>query len=548
MLHIQFVSANEKVFRTGDVPSLETPLYLFPGETARVQITVTGDEGYTDASLSLRGKLRRGVEWRRVGLVPAVIDAMPEHDEDYILRQDHLYPDVLETFDPQHIHGPAGVNQTFFLTLHDAPALAPGRYPMTVALKNGDQVVARARMTVCKMPQALPAQKCILTTWMHYDSFIHQHHVKLFTRDFYRLFASYLARAREGGQNMILVPLFTPAFDTQIGGERLTAQLLDIREPEPGHFTFGFAQLDTFIQFVRAHGMRYLEMPPFFSQWGAKNAPKILVRGQDGRLRRRFGWDTDALSEEYRSFLRQMITALHQYLCEAGLEEDCFFHISDEPSPEHYEQYMACKQMIKPLIGRCRLLDACSHLEYAGQDEREYSVCAVGSVQNYIDAGVHPLCTYYCCGPVNGNYTNRFLAMPLPRISVLGLQLYRYDMDLFLHWGFNFYNSYLSRRPIVPYNTTDADGMFTAGDAFLVYPDYAGFGANPSLRLYAMGEALRLSRMLYLYESLVGRDRALAFLSQQGVEGLQTYPHEIGWLDRFTQALADAILAATPEN
>ena len=98
----------------------------------------------------------------------------------------------------------------------------------------------------------------------------------------------------------------------------------------------------------------------------------------------------------------------------------------------------------------------------------------------------------------------------------------------------------------MPYNNTDADGMFTAGDAFIVYPDYAGFGANPSLRLYAMGEGMRLSRALYLYEGLVGRDAALAFLSEEGVTGFQTYPTSDGWLDRLTDRLCRAILAHLP--
>lgn len=547
MLTVTPVSANEKVFLTGEVTPLSVPLYLFEGDSVHVQINIAATEEYRDLSLRVQsGGAFAHPQWRRVGLVPAALDAQPGYDDYYTLREDHLYPDVLENFDPRHIHGHAGHNQTFYLTLSDSPTLSAGEHMVTVRVCEGRRIVSRCGFRVIKIPAALPAQKCILTTWMHYDSFVHQHHVRLFTRDFYRLFASYLAAARIGGQNMILVPLFTPAFDTQIGGERETAQLLDIREPEPGHFTFDFARLSHFIDFVRDAGMRYLEMPPLFTQWGAKHAPKILVRDARGRLVRRFGWKTDALSDEYRSFLTELLTALIAFLREKGVEEDTFFHVSDEPSLEQYDQYMACKNFMLPLIGRARTLDACSHLEFAGKTPREYSVCIVSTVDNYVRAGVRPLCTYYCCGPNNGHYTNRFLSMPLPRVSVLGLQLYAHDMDLFLHWGFNFYNSYLSRRPIVPYNNTDADGVFTAGDAFIVYPDYAGFGANPSLRLYAMGEGMRLSRALYLYEGLVGRDAALAFLSEEGVTGFQTYPTSDGWLDRLTDRLCRVILAHLP--
>ena len=542
MIRLIAVSANEKVYRTGPVPELETPVYLFPGSEVHFQLTIVPEEEYRNAALRLTGgPAARGASMRRVGFVPSVTDASPAHDDYYVIREDHLYPDVLESFDPSHMHGPGGCHQTVFVTVKDRESIPVGRHTLTARFFNDGKVVARARITLIKMPEPLPPQRCILTHWMHYDAFVQQHHVRLFTRDFYRLFASYLGWAAACGQNMLLVPLFTPAFDTQIGGERETAQLLDIREAAPGQYTFDFRRTNEFIAFARAHGMQYLEMPPFFTQWAAKHAPKILVRDTRGRLRRRFGWDTDALSEEYRSFLRQLLEALHENLCRIGMEENTFYHISDEPNLEQYEQYMACKDFIRPLIGRSRMLDACSELEFAGRNEREYSVCSVATVDRYITAGVRPLCTYYCCGPVNGHFTNRFLSMPLARTSVLGLQMYRYDMALFLHWGFNFYNSFLSRRPICPYNTTDADGMFTGGDAFIVYPDYAGFGANPSLRLMAMGEGMRLFRMLALLEEKEGREAALAFLDAEGVRGLTEYPTETGWLDRLTARLASRL-------
>lgn len=542
MFKLTAVSASEKVYRTGEPYALDTPLYLFEGEEVSLQLNISTDANYCNVAVRLvGGPAARAATFRRVGLVPAVLDANPAHDDYYEIREDHLYPDVLEKCNPLFLHGMGGANQTLFVTIADSDKIPYGRHKLVARLYNEGSYITRTTFELVKLPARLPAQKCILTTWMHYDSFIDQHHVKLFTKDFYKLFASYLQAAARGGQNMLLVPLFTPAFDTEIGGERHTAQLLDIAEPEPGVFTFDFKKTNEFIRFALSHGMKYLEMPPCYTQWGAKNAPKIMVRGKNGRLRRRFGWETDALSEEYKSFLQQMLTALNANLREIGAEEISFFHVSDEPSLEQYDQYMACKNFIMPLIGKSRTLDACSHLEFAGKSEREYAVCSVATVKNYIEAGVRPLCTYYCCGPVNQHFTNRFLSLPLPRVSVLGLQLYRYDMDLFLHWGFNFYNSFHSRRSIIPYNNTDADTVFPAGDAFIVYPDYAGFGANESLRLYAMGNGMRLSRMLYLYESLVGREAALAFLDEEGVCGLNDYPMAHGWLDRLTAHLAEKI-------
>lgn len=538
------VSANEKVYRRGDAPALETPVYLFPGSYACFQVNIVANEYYQDGAYLrvVGGPAARAVSMRRVGLIPAVEDCKYGHDDYYDLREDHLYPDVLEPFNPKYIHAAPNNNQTFFFRVDDNDKIPYGEQFITVRFYAAKKFVKSVKVKLIKMPEALPEQKCIYTNWMHYDSYVTQHHVRLFSRDFYKLFKSYLDAAKIGGQNMILVPLFTPAFDTEIGYERPTAQLLDISEPEAGKFVFDFKKTNEFIKFVLANGMKYLEMAPFFSQWGAKFAPKIMVRNAKGRIARRFGWETDALSDDYKNFLDQLLVALNANLRENGWEEISFFHISDEPHADQAEQYLSCKAFIKARIGKSRLLDACSDLVFAGKDATEYSVCVLNALDKYIEANVRPLCTYNCCGPHSGYYSNRFLSMPLARMGLLGLQLYRYDIDLFLHWGFNFYNSVHSRRFINPYNNTDSDGAFTAGDAFIVYPDYAGFGANPSLRLYAMGEAFRLARMLYLYESKAGREAALAFLDEEGVTGLNVYPKETGWIDRLTDRLAQKIL------
>ena len=189
MIRLIAVSANEKVYRTGPVPELETPVYLFPGSEVHFQLTIVPEEEYRNAALRLTGgPAARGASMRRVGFVPSVTDASPAHDDYYVIREDHLYPDVLESFDPSHMHGPGGCHQTVFVTVKDRESIPVGRHTLTARFFNDGKVVARARITLIKMPEPLPPQRCILTHWMHYDAFVQQHHVRLFTRDFYRLF------------------------------------------------------------------------------------------------------------------------------------------------------------------------------------------------------------------------------------------------------------------------------------------------------------------------------------------------------------------------
>ena len=53
--------------------------------------------------------------------------------------------------------------------------------------------------------------------------------------------------------------------------------------------------------------------------------------------------------------------------------------------------------------------------------------------------------------PSDGGYTNRFIAMPSGRNRVGGFLLYKYGINGFLHWGFNFYysqNIFCITRPV----------------------------------------------------------------------------------------------------
>lgn len=542
MFTLTAVSPTEKIFLREKVRPLDTPVVLFAGDIAHVQINLYSDSYCHNGSLRLfGGAAARAVKVRRVGYVPAIHDVPLAHDDYYRVSEDRLYPDVLEPCDIRHLHTHNyEMNQPFFLTIADSDKIEPGDHRITVRFFTDDEKRAETSFILRKIPAALPEKKCIYTNWMHYDSFVNHHHVKLFSRDFYKLFGSYLDAAVYGGQDMLLIPIFTPAFDTLIGGERKTAQLLDIREKD-GKYTFDFSKMRKFLDFVQKRGIRYFEMPPFFTQWGALHAPKILVRGADGRLRRRFGWETDSLSDEYKNFLCQLIPALVSEFAALGIEERVFFHVSDEPQPAQAERWHACKDLIFPLIGNCKTIDACSDPIFAGKTDREYAVCCEDHLDKFLAADIRPRCTYYCCNPTANYYPNRFLAMPLAREIVLGAMLYKYDIELFLQWGFNFYNSMESRRPINPYNNTDADAIFPAGDGFVVYPDYAGFGANPSLRLFGMRECFRLLRMLMLLEAQEGREQVDAFLAGEGITALNAYPRQDGWLDGFTARLADRI-------
>ena len=123
-----------------------------------------------------------------------------------------------------------------------------------------------------------------------------------------------------------MTPLFTPPLDTEEGGERTTVQLVKIKETADLTWEFDFSRFERWVKMAQRCGVAGFEINHLFTQWGARSAPKIMVE-KDGKLIRRFFWDTKADSKEYSAFLHQFLDALMPELSWASGRT--FFRISD---------------------------------------------------------------------------------------------------------------------------------------------------------------------------------------------------------------------------
>ena len=119
--------------------------------------------------------------------------------------------------------------------------------------------------------------------------------------------------------------------------------------------------------------------------------------------------------------------------------------------------------------------------------------------------------------------------MPSARTRILGMQLYKYNIEGFLQWGYNFWNTQFSKKAIDPYCVTDAGGAFPSGDAFVVYPGEE-YQPVESLRFEIMREAMQDIRALRLLESKIGREKTLSLLEDAGEITFYSYPTSAKWL------------------
>ncbi len=470
-------------------------------------------ESSTEFCLACTGSASPALQLRRVDLVPCGYPCHGTWDDNYLGTSPGLLPDLLVPLVPgQPIRAMPAQWRSLWLTL-DPALLVPGPADLTLSLSTpAGEPLAEFNLKLEILPQALPAQTLYHTQWFHADCLADYYHLPVFSEEHWRIVENFIASAAAHGINMLLTPVFTPPLDTAKGGERTTVQLVEVEE-EAGSYRFDFSRLRRWVALCQKYGITEIEVAHLFTQWGAEAAPKVWVNTPAGP-QKRFGWHTPAVGGEYTRFLRALLPALKAELdATVGLDH-VWFHISDEPHDHEKATYAAAKATVADLLAGCHVIDALSSYEIYKEGIVEKPVVCCDHIQPFADSGVPRLWTYYCTVQAL-EVPNRFMAMPSARNRILGVLLYLYDIEGFLHWGFNFYNSQRSVAHIDPFRVTDAGGAFPSGDPFLVYPAPDGT-AWESIRGEVLKEALQDLRLLRLTESIAGRPATLALLEELG--------------------------------
>lgn len=465
-------------------------------------------------------------------------------DDNYITHDPGLFPDALSPLHDAKLRPIAGQYRALWLRFDIPQDAKPGTYAVTVraCAPDGEAHACHFALRVCEAK--LPEQELIHTEWFHADCLANYYHVKPWSEAHFGIVEKFIAAAARHGINMLLTPIFTPPLDTQVGGERLTVQLVDIHL-EKGVYSFSWDKLARWVQICKRNGIAYLEIAHLYTQWGAFAAPKIMAC-VDGEERRLFGWDTKATSPEYRAFLEALLPALQKALEQMGYDrEHVYYHISDEPTQEHLETYRAAKEQVEALLRGCPVIDALSSLDFYQQGLVARPVPANDHIQPFIEAGVPDLWVYYCCGQCV-DVPNRFFSMPSARNRIMGVLMYLYDIKGFLQWGFNFYNTQYSIKAIDPYRVTDSGCAFPSGDAFLVYPGEDG-EAITSIRAQVQDEALEDMRALKALDARIGREAVEALIYEHASMRPMTfksYPKDAEYLLALREAVAERLDAA----
>lgn len=516
MLKSKITSSLENCFLDSsveDYPSLEK-LSVLKNERFSFQLLLELDNDDSARrrffDLNIDGSLAQYVSIREVLSLPVLMPVVTTLSCDNYLRSTPgLYPDLLS---PLKYHGSISVVKNNLcavwveIDLRNVKDIPIGEQSLKFTLSCNCDIAASENIIIDVINASLPNQELKLTQWFYTDCLANYYHCDVWSEEHWRIIENFAKTAKSNGINMLLTPILTPSLDTAVGGERLTTQLTEITVGDDGNYTFDFKLLDRWIDMCNRVGIKYLEISHFFTQWGAKHAPKVMAT-VNGEYKKIFGWKTQATSPDYIFFLRSLIVALLDHLKQRGDDKRCFFHISDEPNEEHLDSYSAAKNSISDLLSGYTVMDALSNYEFYTRGIVDTPIPCNDHIAPFIEGNISGLWTYYCSGQWK-DVSNRFFAMPSWRNRSMGMQMFKYNIVGFLNWGYNFYNNQFSFDAINPYIDTCGGGWVPAGDTFSVYPGDDG-NALESLRIVVFYDAIQDISAMRLAESYYGHEEVV---------------------------------------
>ncbi|MDR6549303.1 DUF4091 domain-containing protein [Paenibacillus qinlingensis] len=522
---------------------------VLKGETFAFQVAYTSDHLLKNIRVEVNSTLGVPFTTRTVGLVPSEMPCYADHDSHVLRTTAGLYPDPLYPLEAKTVTSLPGQWRAIWMHVDvDATTLA-GTYKVNVSFNSPEgELLGEEVLELTILEATLPKQKLIHTEWFHVDCLATHYKVPVFSEEHWHRIGQFIETAVKHGINMILTPIFTPPLDTAVGGERPTVQLIGVKVVEGRSidskttYAFDYANLERWVALCQSRGVEYFEFSHLFTQWGAKHTPKIMAT-LNGVEQRIFGWETDAAGEAYAHFLEQFIPDLDRAIQKLGIASCSYFHVSDEPTEAHFESYKKASDLVRKLLPpEYPIIDALTDISFYERGIVQKPIPSNDHIEPFLKAGVPDLWTYYCCVQYK-EVSNRFFNMPSARNRILGLQLYKYGIQGFLHWGYNFYYSQYAIKPLNPFQVTDALHAFASGDSYLVYPGETG--PIESIRMEVFFEALQDLRALQLLETLIGKESTIALIEEGLTEPItfSVYPRSTAWMlevrERINQAISN---------
>lgn len=500
------------------------------GTHEKIAVEVTAPRGWT-------------ARVRRVGYVP-LWHRNGIHNPEGDGHLPGLHPEPL--FDEARCLVTRGETQAFYITLVPSADSAPGRHPVEVRVcpERGRPITRRATVLLHSLLLA-PRRNFHVTNWFTADTLFDWYGCKGFDERFWTIVPAYFRNLAEHGQNMVSSPLLN-------WSTRRPTQLLRVQRAGE-RYDFDFSLVKRWVDLARAGGIECFEWMDLFTWWNAGFTARVYEGDPEER---RQIWRTppdpstahykkyaaqigtvdtpDATGPESRAFFAQLLPAVERFLDAENLLDKSWFHIGDEPETENLHNYRKTRAMLRELAPWLRVTEPFCHMEYTEPGLIDLPFPRTSMVPA-IRARGQATAGYYCGNP-GPKSINRLMDTPLAQVRMNGWTFYRFGIDGFLHWAYNFWyriegGTFVPADPFANFDTFHWP-HHAYGDCWSVYP--GPDGPLDTLRWEAFADSLQDYRLLQTL-GIPQDDRRL-----RAIVSFSDFPIDDAWIWRTRRSLLGA--------
>lgn len=478
----------EKVF-----PETIIPVELFKetdvarGEVASAQLVLRSVQNKDEVKLTVEVPgLSNAVVWHApVGYVRAGRE-YSQQAFDRLVSNSGFYADPIMDSHPVTLQ--AGLTQACYISVAVPREAKAGTYPVNIKVQAGDETI----------------QKSFL---------IHVHNVKLQKQqlkiaNWYTFEPKYLALMNNGGAVKPYSELYWKLL--KVLAEKMAAYGSNVALASPlelavyqkkgDQFTIDFSRFDKTVEIFKNAGVSAMLEGGWIgwhsTDWISNYIVLVPEPGPDTTTFLRL----PIQDPQAKNFYAQFFKALVPHLKKKGWWDTYYQHIADEPIEQNRQSYIDIASYIKSIVPDIRIADACHNTDLAETldlwaPQLDLLNKDFAFYQERKKAG-DEVWFYTCLWP-RGNYANRFIDLPLIKTRLLHWINYKYDIDGYLHWGFNWWtNDPFAETTFI----NDAGGnLLPGGDSWIVYPGYHKLYS--SLRLEAMRDGINDYTLLRMLEA-----------------------------------------------
>lgn len=422
------------------------------------QLAVRSEEGMKGLTVHVeplahedgKGRLpEECVRWNFVGFIPLDRNTPSTPPERLVRVAPCQVPDVLRP--ERRMDVPAKFTQPIWLTFFVPEEAAAGEYRGEVVLSwEGGKVSMPVVLQV--WPFAVPRERHLLVTnWFSTSTIAQAHGVQEWSEEFWKVLAAYFRNMAAHRQNVAWVPW----------------RLIRVFREADGRLTFDYSLFDRYVELMHETGVADRIEIQFVAHFGEGGwSSPVIEFAQVTATDRASG---KAIRLGFEEGLAPLLRDLEKHLEERGWLGKAMLHICDEPSLHNLSSWRQRSRQVHEVAPGFRRIDAIEASDFG--DDLEVWVPKLSHLRNWWEdyrrakERGKEIWFYICVHPFGGRYPNRFLDYPLTKVRVLHWLNWAYDLQGYLHWGWNHWGQ-------DPFGVPSP--RLPPGDTHVVYPGPEG--------------------------------------------------------------------------